>query len=62
LYSKEFKITLGSVASELCKRPSELMSWTDETEWDARLLFDMEIMREFFEAKIKAEKKASKRR
>jgi len=43
-------------------RPSELLSWTDEEEWDARLMFDMDIMSAYKTAESQANKKAMKRR
>jgi len=62
LYKPDVKIALGSLASDLSKRPSELVSWNEEDDWLNRLLFDFDIMGAFHEAENKAQKKAMKRR
>jgi hypothetical protein len=61
-YKPDIKIALGSLAVDLGKRPSDLVSWTQEDDWFNRLLFDFDIMSAFHDAENKAQKKAMKRR
>ena len=61
-FSNPVKIALGSMAKNLGKRPSDFLSWNDETEWDTRLIFDMDIMAALQDAEVKAHKKAMRRR
>lgn len=44
LLSPEVILAIGMVAQSTGHRPSEIMEWNDEWDWEARLMFDMAIM------------------
>lgn len=46
---------------DLGKRPSEMIQWNDEDEWQERLYFDLDIYAAYLREKSKIMKKAGRR-
>ncbi|MFA5306096.1 MAG: hypothetical protein WC365_01465 [Candidatus Babeliales bacterium] len=56
------KVALGIVAIDTGQRPSTLLTWTEEEDWMARLLFDFDVINTYHTEENKEQKKAMKRR
>jgi len=43
-FKRDDLISIGILAMQCGKRPSELFEWNEEDEWIERLIFDLEVV------------------